>query len=192
MKLVVGLGNPGAQYSGTRHNVGFEIVNELGRRWQAERRSLKFQSEIWEVFPAGQKVLLVMPLTYMNRSGDAVRQVVRFYQAAMEDLVVICDDVNLPAGQLRWRASGSAGGQNGLQDILKSLGTTEVPRLRVGIGRPPGQQEMTSWVLGRFRSEERDLMDVAVQQAADSVEVWVAEGIVATMNRYNRAAESAN
>lgn len=189
MKLIVGLGNPGAQYSGTRHNVGFEVIADLTARWQAGKSQMKFQSELWEAYSAGQKLLLVTPLTWMNRSGESVQQIARFFQLPAEDIVVICDDMNLPVGQLRWRASGSAGGQKGLQDILLRLGTEQIPRLRIGVGRPPGQMDATAWVLGRYRPEEKESMGLAVRLAADSVEMFVAEGIVSVMNRYNRAVE---
>lgn len=189
MRLVVGLGNPGAQYVGTRHNVGFEVVFELARRWQSGKSQLKFQSEFWEGFSGGRKILLAAPMTYMNHSGEAVQQLARFFQILPEEIVVVSDDMNLPAGQLRWRASGSAGGQKGLSDILRRLGTEQVPRLRLGIGRPPGQMDATSWVLGKFRSEERQQAELATKLAADSVEMCATDGLVATMNRYNRSAD---
>lgn len=189
LRLVVGLGNPGAQYAGTRHNVGFDVVFELVRRWQAGRAQVKFQSEFWEAFSGGRKILLATPLTYMNNSGEAVQQLARFFQIDPEEIVVIADDMNLPAGQLRWRASGSAGGQKGLSDILRRLGTEQIPRLRLGIGRPPGQMDATSWVLGKFRPEEREQSDLTTKVAADSVEMCATEGLVATMNRYNRSVD---
>jgi PTH1 family peptidyl-tRNA hydrolase len=170
MKLVVGLGNPGAQYSGTRHNVGFDVIDELARRWNLGQPQMKFQAE-------------------MNRSGEPVQQLARFYQIASEDVAVICDDMNLPLGRLRWRASGSSGGQKGLADILLRLGTEQVPRLRMGVGRPPGQMDAAAWVLSRFRSEEREEAELMTKLAADSVENWVSEGIVSTMNKFNRSAD---
>lgn len=187
MNLIVGLGNPGAQYSGTRHNIGFEVIAELSARWQVGRSQVKFQAEFWDALRAGQRVLLATPLTFMNRSGEAVQQLSRFFQILPEQIVVICDDMNLPCGQLRWRSGGSAGGQKGLQDILQRLGTDQVPRLRMGIGRPPGQMDATAWVLGRYRPDEKEVMAGAVLQAADSIEMFLAEGIVSVMNRYNRA-----
>lgn len=186
MKLVVGLGNPGAKYRGTRHNVGFEVVAELAKRYQAGKPANKFQAEYQDVQIAGTKVVLVAPLTYMNRSGESVWQFVRFYQVDPADLVVVCDDMNLPLEKLRWRAGGSAGGQKGLSDIIQRLGTDGFPRLRVGIGRPPGRMDPTGWVLGRFWDEERTAAEMMLLRAADSVETWVREGIEATMNRFNR------
>jgi PTH1 family peptidyl-tRNA hydrolase len=185
MKIVVGLGNPGTQYSGTRHNVGFDVIAELADRWQSAKPQMKFQAEVREAFPRMEKVLLVAPMTFMNRSGEAVQQIARFYQVASEDIVVVCDDMNLPLGCLRWRASGSSGGQKGLADILLRLGTQQVPRLRLGVGRPPGQMDGADWVLGRFRSEERSEAEMMTKLAADSVECWVSDGLVATMNKFN-------
>ena len=185
MKLVVGLGNPGSQYSGTRHNVGFDVVAELVRRWQPGKSQVKFQAEIWEAFSSSGKVLLASPMTFMNRSGEAVQQIAGFWQIALDDVVVACDDMNLPLGTLRWRAGGSSGGQKGLADILLRLGTEQIPRLRLGVGRPPGQMDAAAWVLARFRSDEREESQIMTKLAADSVETWAAEGLVAAMNRYN-------
>jgi PTH1 family peptidyl-tRNA hydrolase len=190
MKLVVGLGNPGSQYSGTRHNVGFDVIAELLKRWQPAKSRMKCQSEIWEAFPSSGKVLLATPLNFMNCSGDAVQQIAAFWQIAAEDMVIACDDLNLPLGSLRWRAEGSSGGQKGLADVLKKLGTEKVPRLRLGIGRPPGQMDSANWVLSRFRQDEKELAEVMTKLAADSVETWAAEGVVAAMNRFNRTSKS--
>ena len=187
MKLIVGLGNPGRQYQGTRHNVGFEVLALLGGRWQSEKPKSRFAGECSEAFWNGQKILLLAPMTYMNRSGESVQKAARFYQVPEEDILVICDDMNLPSGKIRWKPFGSAGGQNGLNDILNRLGTKQVPRLRIGIGRPMGRHDATSWVLGRFAPDERISMDLAVHNAADSVECWVTDGIDATMNRFNVA-----
>ncbi|MFN9718010.1 MAG: aminoacyl-tRNA hydrolase [Planctomycetota bacterium] len=187
MKLVVGLGNPGSQYKGTRHNIGFEVVAELVRRLIPGRPQSRFHSEVYESFVGGEKVLLIAPQTFMNRSGEAVRQVVKFYQVAADDIVVICDDMNLPAGKLRWRGSGSSGGQKGLSDILQKLGSENVPRLRMGVGRPPGQIDPADWVLSKFRPDERADVELMTVLAADSVDLWIKEGLVSVMNRYNRS-----
>lgn len=189
MKLVIGLGNPGAKYAGTRHNVGFDVVAELARRWNGGAPQSKYKADVVDVMIDGEKVLLIAPLTYMNNSGESVIQFVNFYHPNLQDLVVICDDMNLPEGRIRWRAKGSAGGQNGLKDIISRLGSPDFPRLRMGIGRPPGRMDATSWVLGRFREEERSDQELATVRAADSVEKWVREDVVAVMNEYNRDAE---
>ena len=189
MKLVVGLGNPGSQYSGTRHNLGFDVITELAQRWQAGKPQLKFQAEIREAISPSGKVFLVAPMTYMNRSGESVQQIARFYQVASEDVAVVCDDINLPLGRLRWRAGGSSGGQKGLADILQRLGTEKVPRLRLGVGRPPGSMDSAAWVLARFRAEDRSEAEMMVKLAADSMECWIAEGLAVAMNRFNRSSE---
>ena len=186
MKLVIGLGNPGQQYAETRHNIGFDVISELAARWNAPRPQMKFQAEIHESHQHAAKVLLVKPLTYMNASGKSVVQIVRYFQVAAGDILVICDDMNLPLGKIRCRASGSAGGQKGLADILQKLATENVARLRLGIGRPPGQQDAANFVLQRFRSTERDSAELLIKKAADSTELWLASGIASVMNRYNR------
>lgn len=186
MKMVIGLGNPGAKYASTRHNVGFDVVAELARRFGAGKPQSKFQAEMQEIVVRSQKVLLISPLTFMNLSGEAVWQFVRFYQPEPSDIVVVCDDMNLPTGRLRWRPSGSAGGQNGLKNIIEKLGHSEFPRLRMGIDRPPGRMDTTAWVLGKFRDDENTEIEIAVMRAADSIEKWVSEGIEPTMSEFNR------
>ena len=186
MRLVIGLGNPGSEYTGTRHNVGFDVVAELARRFGAGPAQTKFKASLQDVMIDREKVLLIAPLTYMNRSGESVWQFVSFYQAEPADIVVVCDDMNLPSGRIRWRSSGSAGGQKGLKDIIQRLGHQEFPRLRIGIGRPPGKMDATTWVLSRFREGEKEAVESAVAQAGDSIEKWCSDGIERTMNEFNR------
>ena len=185
MKVVVGLGNPGPRYESTRHNVGFRVLAELARRWSAERPKRKFDAEIAEAQFAGEKVLLVAPQTYMNLSGRAVQPLLAFYSLEPADLLVLCDDMNLETGRLRLRGSGSAGGQKGLADIIQRLGTEQFSRLRIGIGRPPGQMDATDYVLGKFRSDEQEPIEHAIVTAGDAVEVWIKDGLAAAMNRFN-------
>ncbi|MGD9646164.1 MAG: aminoacyl-tRNA hydrolase [Pirellulales bacterium] len=185
MKLVVGLGNPGRKYEGTRHNVGYEAVAELVRRHGAGRPKLAFQGELLEVSLGTERTLLLCPHTYMNRSGASVGAAVDFYKLPIADVLVVCDDWNLPLGKLRIRASGSAGGQKGLQDILKRLGTEELARLRIGIGSVPPNWDAADYVLSRFAAAERTEMDIARQRAADAVTAWAGDGVAAAMNRYN-------
>ncbi len=187
MKIIVGLGNPGAKYRGTRHNVGFEVLAELARRHTASSPTLKYEAELVEVFLGTEKVLLVAPQTYMNLSGKSVWPLVDFYKLPLEDLLIVCDDLNLDVGRLRLRAEGSAGGQNGLKDIIKHLGSQDFPRLRIGIGRPPGRMNSADYVLARFLSEEREEIDVTIQEAADGVESWVKDGVEKAMNHVNTA-----
>ena len=184
MKIVVGLGNPGAEYARTRHNVGFMIVDKLARRHAAQGTKKRFRSELAEVVVGGQKVVLVKPQTYMNLSGHAVREAVNWYRAPLEDVLIVFDDLDLPFGTLRLRASGSAGGHNGLTSVLEQLGTNKVPRMRVGIGR--GRSGAIGHVLTRFSpDQERELPNV-IDRATDAVELWISDGIIAAMNQANR------
>lgn len=185
MRVVVGLGNPGSKYEGTRHNVGFDVIWELTRRWGAGRSQEKFEAELSEARVGDEKVLLVRPQTYMNLSGRSVSQLVKFYQLPLDDLLVICDDLNLKTGQLRLRGAGSAGGQKGLVSIIQSVGSERFPRLRVGIDRPAEGQDAATYVLAKFRKEELDSMDDAARRAAAGVELWVAAGLEAAMNQIN-------
>ena len=187
MKIVVGLGNPGAKYRGTRHNVGFETLAELAKRHGGSTSTLKHEAELVEIFLGGDKILLVAPQTYMNLSGRSVWPLVDFYKLPLEELLVVCDDLNLDVGRLRLRAKGSAGGQKGLQNIIQRLGSEEFARLRIGIGRPPGRMNSADYVLAKFLSEERETIDHAILSAADGVEWWVKEGCETAMNKINAA-----
>jgi peptidyl-tRNA hydrolase, PTH1 family len=189
MKIVVGLGNPGDKYTGTRHNVGFDVLAELGHRGGAGKPKARFEAMVTEISCGAEKLLLVAPQTFMNLSGRSVQQFVRFFQTPLADVLVVCDDLNLKVGQLRLRSSGSAGGQKGLQSILTCLGSEAIPRLRLGIGRPPGNFDATDYVLSRFRKDEMEQMDNAMVRAASAVEVWVRDGIAAAMNQFNGEAE---
>lgn len=185
MKIVVGLGNPGLQYRRTRHNIGFEVLAKLSDRYDGGKPRQKFDAELVEVNIGGEKTLLLAPATYMNESGRAVRQAAAFYDESPENLLVVCDDMNLDTGRLRLRASGSAGGQKGLANIIQHLGTEEFARLRVGIGRPPGKMDASNYVLGKFTANEREEVDPAVERCADGVELWIREGVAAAMNAVN-------
>ena len=183
MKIVVGLGNPGKQYQGTRHNVGFAVVDILAAGAGAGRFQSRFQAEVAELQEDPHKLLLVKPETFMNLSGRCVRQVMDFYQVPLEDLLVVCDDINLPLGKLRARARGTHGGHNGLRDIQSHLGTTEYARLRIGVDAP--RDDAVDHVLGRFNASERAVVDDAVLLASQAVLVWAAAGVEVCMNRYN-------
>ncbi|MBL8891640.1 MAG: aminoacyl-tRNA hydrolase [Planctomycetaceae bacterium] len=185
MKVVVGLGNPGRDYENTRHNVGFAVVNELARRGGAARPTAKFQAELTEIRFGSEKVALVSPLTYMNRSGSTIGPLVAFYKLPLENLIVVCDDLSLPLGKIRVRGQGSSGGQKGLLDVIRVLGCESFPRLRIGIGATPTGWETADYVLARFSNEELIVMQQAVANAADAVESWVTAGLLATMNKYN-------
>jgi PTH1 family peptidyl-tRNA hydrolase len=185
MKLIVGLGNPGKQYQGTRHNAGFEVLALLAKEHQAPPPRARFQGETSEVAIRGQKALLLTPLTYMNLSGSSVLAARDFYKIENQDLLVICDDFNLPLAKLRFRASGSSGGQKGLEDVIRRLGTDDIPRLRIGIGQPPPGRDVTGYVLGRFTEDERLEMAEATRRAAQAVADWVEQGLTYCMTNYN-------
>jgi PTH1 family peptidyl-tRNA hydrolase len=184
MKIIVGLGNPGSRYAATRHNVGYAVLDILARSPRAGKAQSRFQAQVVELSEDAGKILLVKPETFMNLSGRCVRQVVDFYQLPVEDLLVVCDDVNLPLGRLRFRARGTHGGHNGLRDIQAHLGTTEYSRLRIGVGAADGG-ELIDHVLGRFRPGEKAVIEDAVGTAAQAVMVWVERGTEACMNQYN-------
>ncbi len=192
MKLVVGLGNPGSSYEGTRHNIGFEVLGELALRWRADRPKQRFEAHLIESNFNGEKVLLAAPQTFMNVSGRCVQQIIKFFQIPLTDILVVCDDLNLKVGQLRLRASGSAGGQKGLLSILQVCGSEAVPRLRIGIGRPPEKMDAAAYVLSKFRKDELPEVDTAVREAATGVELWIKNGIAAAMNVVNVSVSDAD
>ena len=190
MKIVIGLGNPGRQYAGTRHNIGWEVLDYLAKGPGVGAFRSAFQADVAEMTEGGEKVLLVKPQTFMNLSGRAVRAVLDFYKLTPADVLVVCDDYNLPLGKLRVRAKGSHGGQNGLRNIQEQLGTDEYPRLRMGIGQPaPG--EAVDFVLTRFKPGERAAVEEAVASAASGVLLWVRQGLAACMNRVNGPGDDA-
>ena len=183
MKLVVGLGNPGRKYDGTRHNVGFDVLKLLAGRHRLEWESAPTDALIAKWRAAS--VLLAKPLTFMNLSGHAIGELLRFYKIDLVDLFVVVDDANLELGRLRARPSGSAGGHNGLKSIIEALGTEEFARLRVGVGRGDAR-DLADHVLAKFDPDERIDVAEAVGRAADAAELFVTEGIVVVMNRFNR------
>jgi len=185
MKLVVGLGNPGRKYVETRHNVGFQVAATLASRFGQSTPRSKFQGEIVEASIETEKLLLLCPHTYMNRSGSSVLAARDFYKLELADLIVVCDDLSLPLGKRRIRAKGSSGGQNGLRDIIRRLGSEEFPRLRIGIESPPPGWDAADFVLSKFTKDDHAEMEIAVSRAADAVECWVREGIESCMNQYN-------
>jgi peptidyl-tRNA hydrolase, PTH1 family len=185
MKMVIGLGNPGRKYEGTRHNVGFAVAAELARRHATGRPRSGFQAELVEADLSGEKALLVLPQTFMNLSGTSALAARDFYKLPNEDLLVVCDDFNLPLGMLRLRGQGSAGGQKGLADILRRLATDEVPRLRIGVGPVPASWDPVDFVLSRFTKNELPEIELSIVRAADAVEVWATNGLQESMSRFN-------
>lgn len=186
MKLVVGLGNPGRAYEGTRHNVGFDVLDGLARRVKAEfRRSWRFPADLAEATWEGERLVLIRPRTYMNASGDAVAPVARKKGVAPGDLLVLVDDVELDCGKLRLRAGGSAGGHNGLKSLIERLGSDAFPRVRVGVGRVPAGGDLVRHVLGRFAPEEKAVMAEAVDRAVDAAMTALREGLERAQNKFN-------
>jgi peptidyl-tRNA hydrolase, PTH1 family len=185
MKLVVGLGNPGRQYQGTRHNVGYAVLAELARKFGLGGPKAKFRGEIMEADLGGHRALLLSPTTFMNNSGLSVQEAKGFYKIADEDLLVVCDDLNLPTAKLRFRSRGSSGGQKGLEDIIRRLGCEEFSRLRIGIGPPREGWDWADYVLSRFTPEELPEIQQAVAKAAEAAAAWAREGIEFCMNQYN-------
>lgn len=187
MKLIVGLGNPGREYRETRHNAGFMVADEIARR-----HALSFAmapSQVPDTFIAKRygsaPLLLAKPLTYMNRSGDAVAALARYYDIATQDLLVVYDDIDLPFGRLRARARGSAGTHNGMRSVVSRLGSTEFARLRLGMGRGDSRRDLADHVLAGFERDERDALDSFIARAADAAEMFAVEGIDKVMNAYN-------
>ena len=188
MFLIVGLGNPGAEYARTRHNAGFLVLERLAERWGARwTYEKKFNARVARADRDDRTVLLCQPQTYMNSSGEAVAALVKFYRAPASRLVVVMDDADLPLGGIRLRPGGSSGGHHGLESIERHLGTREYARLRVGIGRQSGQRQITGYVLGRFSSTEAALMDRVLAVASDQVECWLKAGIQKAMSQFNGA-----
>jgi PTH1 family peptidyl-tRNA hydrolase len=168
--MIVGLGNPGREYAATRHNLGFMVVELIARQLDAKETRRRFRAEMREAFDADQKVILLEPQTFMNLSGSSVREAMRWYKTPLKDLLVVADDIDLPFGMLRMRASGSSGGHNGIKSILEELGTTAVPRLRIGVGRGPGHASRQ--VLTRFSPDEERALPEIVAAAADCALLW--------------------
>jgi PTH1 family peptidyl-tRNA hydrolase len=186
LKLIVGLGNPGEEYADTRHNLGFQVVDEIARRHHVKlRNDTRRKARVAKIGGIGDGVLVAQPTTFMNLSGWAVRDVAAFHKIAASDLLIVVDDADLPLGRLRIRTRGSAGGHNGLKSVIQELGTVEFPRLRIGVGRQPG--ELKNHVLGRFDAVEKAEIGAAVQRAADAAELFAREDILAAMNRFNAA-----
>jgi peptidyl-tRNA hydrolase, PTH1 family len=187
MKLVVGLGNPGRKYQDTRHNIGFDVAARLVSLLGSPAVKSRFSGGLAEAVYDGVKIAVLCPETYMNASGSSVRKAIDFYKLdpAADDLLVICDDMNLAAGRLRFRPSGSAGGQKGLADIINQLGTDQFSRLRIGIDRPPPPMEVVDFVLSKFPAQQRKMIDEAIDLAAGAVLQWSISGVQQCMNQYN-------
>ena len=190
--IIAGLGNPGAQYARTRHNIGFMAVEKLAESWRAGWvTESKFAARLARVDQAERRILLGQPQSYMNDSGEAIGALVRFYQVPLQNLLVVLDDADLPFGVIRLRPEGSSGGHHGLESIQEHLGTTQFARLRLGIGRDdPASREITDYVLSRFRKDESELLGKVLTRACQQIECWFTEGILSAMNRFNGTIEN--
>jgi PTH1 family peptidyl-tRNA hydrolase len=192
MKLIVGLGNPGPRYNLTRHNVGFDVLNAFADCHFFPSCRSRFDGLVTDHSVSGEKVVLLAPQTYMNASGKSVRQCTDFFKVEYENILVLLDDMNLDVGRLRMRRGGSAGGQKGLADIIQHLGGDQIPRLRIGIGRPPGRMAASDFVLHRFTDDERNEVDVCIADCVVGVETWIKDGLSAAMNLLNPSKEKAD
>ena len=187
MYLIVGLGNPGRQYDGTRHNMGFDTLDYLIEKHQIPQGGVKFNAMYGKGIIGGEKVILMKPLSFMNLSGGPVREMVNYFKIDPEtEMIVIYDDIDLEPGQLRIRKQGSAGGHNGIKDIIRQLGTQKFLLVKVGVGAKPKGWDLADHVLGRFSDSDRRLVDEAIGKAGDAVELMLSRGVDAAMNEYNR------
>lgn len=190
LRIIVGLGNPGAEYARTRHNAGFMLVELLAKRWKAAwRAEKKFQSQIARTERSGARLVLCEPQTFMNASGEAVGALMKFYQSPVTKLVVAVDDADLPFGEIRLRPGGGSGGHHGLESIAAHLGSKDFARLRIGIGRKDGLREITGHVLGRLGAGEMAMMEKILARAADQIECWIAHGLQKAMSQFNGVIE---
>ncbi len=187
MKAIVGLGNPGNQYAGTRHNIGFMVIDRLAAVHNAPAPKSRFKSLVTEATIGTEKVVLLKPQTYMNLSGDAVRLMGSWYKLYADEILIVLDELDLPFGTLRLRERGSAGGHNGLSSVIQQLGTNEFPRLRVGIGR--GRSSATAQVLSKFSPDEQRELPFVIESAVEACSLWLQDGAVAAMNTINAVAQ---
>lgn len=186
MYIIIGLGNPGRKYIGTRHNIGFDAVTRIADDYNISLNIKKHKAIIGTGFIEGEKVVLAQPQTYMNLSGESVRALVDYYKVDTEDIIVIYDDIDLDIGQLRIRRRGSAGGHNGIKDIIKHLGTQEFPRIKIGVGSKPKEWDLADYILSKFNDEENVIIRDALKQASDGVRTMITSGIGEAMNIYNK------
>jgi PTH1 family peptidyl-tRNA hydrolase len=189
MYAIIGLGNPGREYEWTRHNAGYEVINKLAYDYNIDMNKMKFKAIYGEGRIGNQKVLLIKPTTYMNLSGESVREFVNFYKLEPENIIVTCDDINLPVGYIRIRSKGSDGGQKGLRNIIAQLGYDNFARVRVGVGEKPPQWDLAKYVLSRFLDEEKDEIISGMTDAADAITMIIKEeSTQSAMNKYNKKA----
>lgn len=187
MKLIIGLGNPGERYEGTRHNVGFEVVDQFLRKHGLKMTDQKFRADFTSAHINGEKVYFIKPYTYMNLSGEAILPFMSYFGIGMEDILVVYDDLDLEPGRIRLRQSGSAGGHNGVKSMIEMLGSQEFYRIKIGIGRPQGGWKVTDHVLAPFSLEQVPLINQSIDTAIEAIEHWIkTDDFIATMNEYNK------
>lgn len=186
MYIIAGLGNPGSQYDMTRHNIGFSVIDYIAREYNVKVKKLKYKGVYGEANVNGEKVLLLKPQTYMNLSGESIRDFATFYKVPVENIIVICDDVSLPPGKIRIRRKGSAGGHNGLKSIIYQLNSDEFPRIKVGVGSPENQNyDLADYVLGRFTKDEIPVLEDSIIRSFKAAEEIIKHGAESAMNKYN-------
>lgn len=184
MYIIAGLGNPGKEYAGTRHNVGFDTIDFLAEKYNVNLNKLKFNSVYGEININGEKVMLVKPVTYMNRSGIAIAEIVKYYKVPIENLIIIYDDIDIPAGTLRIRPHGSSGTHNGMKSIIYQLENDKFPRIRIGIGRNP-DMDLADYVLQRFNKDDREKIDSIIKSASEAAEEIIAKSLDSSMQKFN-------
>ncbi|HLO10631.1 MAG TPA: aminoacyl-tRNA hydrolase [Pseudoneobacillus sp.] len=185
MKLIVGLGNPGKQYEKTRHNVGFDVIDELSDQLNIALDQLKFKGLFGSGFVGTEKVLLLKPLTYMNLSGESIRAVMDYFEIDTDDLLVIYDDLDIPVGKMRLRQKGSAGGHNGIKSTIAHLGTQEFNRIRIGVDRPQNGMSVSNYVLSKFTLEEQPIIQDTIKRSASACQSWFSQPFLQVMNEFN-------
>lgn len=185
MKLIVGLGNPGKPYENTKHNIGFNVIDALAKEWGADLNQVKFKGQYATVHRPEGKVMLLKPLTYMNLSGECVGPMMDYFDIAVEDLIVIYDDLDLETGKLRLRQKGSAGGHNGIKSLIQHVGTQEFNRIRVGVNRPPAGMKVADYVLSKFTKDEQPIVAQATDKCVAALESYLREPFLEVMNKYN-------
>ena len=184
--LLIGLGNPGRDYKFTRHNIGFLIIDELSDRWSIKISQVKNKALIGSGLYNQSRIILAKPQTFMNLSGQSVVSLIKYYKLPIENTLIIHDDLDLPFGTLRMRPSGSAGGQKGILSVIQMLGSDQIPRLRIGIGRPPGRMDPVNYVLQRFSTHEEDILKDVIDRACNACQSFMENGIEQSMNRFNQ------
>ena len=187
VKLIIGLGNPGKPYEHKRHNIGFDVIDELANKWNAPLNQSKFNGMYASVHRPEGKVILLKPLTYMNLSGECVRPLMDYFDIDVEDIIVIYDDLDLETGKLRLRSKGSAGGHNGIKSLIQHLGTQEFNRIRVGVSRPPAGMQVADYVLSKFSKDDQPIIQDAIEKSCDAVDMSLEKPFLEVMNQFNGA-----